>query len=71
MFCWRGTFAPVGPARWKSLKGVQGGVPRPQIPEDENIMICIAMGYPDDSFPANHVRSVRADNSEFVQYKGF
>lgn len=42
-----------------------------QIPDDENIMICIALGYPDDSFPANHVRSVRAENSDFVQYHGF
>lgn len=41
------------------------------IPDDEAIMICIAMGYPDDSFPANDVRSVRADNSEFVTYVGF
>jgi nitroreductase len=42
-----------------------------QIPDDESIMICIALGYPDDSFPANHVRSVRADNSDFVRYIGF
>jgi len=41
------------------------------IPDDEAIMICIAMGSPDDSFPANGVRSVRADNSEFVTYTGF
>jgi nitroreductase len=41
------------------------------IPDDEAIMICIAMGYPDDSFAANSVRSVRADNSEFVRYHGF
>ena len=41
------------------------------IPDDEAIMICIAMGYPDDSFPANCVRSVRADNSKFVTYTGF
>ena len=42
-----------------------------QIPDDESIMICIALGYPDDSFPANHVRSERADNSDFVRYVGF
>lgn len=41
------------------------------IPDDEAIMICIAMGYPDDSFAANDVRSTRADNSEFVKYVGF
>ena len=42
-----------------------------QIPDDQNIMICIAMGYPNDDFPANHVRSVRADNGDFVKYIGF
>jgi nitroreductase len=41
------------------------------IPDDEAIMICIAMGYPDDSFAANEVRSTRADNSDFVTYVGF
>lgn len=41
------------------------------IPDDESIMICIAMGYPDDSFPANDVRSTRLDNSEFVTWSGF
>jgi len=41
------------------------------IPDDEAIMICIALGYPDESFVANDVRSVRADNSEFVKYVGF
>lgn len=42
-----------------------------QIPDDEAIMICIAMGYPDDSFAANQVRSVRAENEDFVTYHGF
>ena len=42
-----------------------------QIPDDQNIMICIAMGYPDENFPANQVRSLRADNSDFVKYIGF
>lgn len=41
------------------------------IPDDQCIMICIAMGYPDDSFEANHVKSVREDNSNFVRYVGF
>ncbi|MDA9095878.1 nitroreductase family protein [Porticoccaceae bacterium] len=41
------------------------------IPDDQNIMICIAMGYPDDSFAANHVRSTRAENSSLVEYHGF
>ena len=30
------------------------------IPDDQNIMICIALGYPDESFIANSVKSVRA-----------
>ena len=41
------------------------------IPDDEAIMICIAMGYPDENFAANNVRSTRIDNSDFVKYIGF
>lgn len=41
------------------------------IPDNEAIMICIAMGYPDENFKANDVRSTRTDNSEFVKYVGF
>lgn len=41
------------------------------IPDDENIMICIAMGYPDEEFVANHVKSVREDSRKFVRYVGF
>jgi nitroreductase len=42
-----------------------------RIPDDEVIMICIAMGYPDDTFVANSVKSVREDNANFVRYVGF
>ena len=38
------------------------------IPDDQVIMICIAMGYPDDDFVANHVKSTREDNASFVHY---
>lgn len=41
------------------------------IPDDQSIMICIAMGYPDEAFVANSVKSVRADNASFVRYVGF
>jgi nitroreductase len=41
------------------------------IPEDEIIMTCVAMGYPDDSFVANHVQSRRAANEDVVTYVGF
>jgi nitroreductase len=41
------------------------------IPDDQNIMICIAMGYPDESFVANTVKSVREDHANFVRYVGF
>lgn len=42
-----------------------------KIPEDEVIMTCVAMGYPDDSFAANAVRSDREGNDDFVRYVGF
>ncbi len=41
------------------------------IPDDQNIMICIAMGYPDEDFVANDVKSTREDSSNFVHYVGF
>ncbi|WP_416900373.1 MAG: nitroreductase [Minwuia sp.] len=41
------------------------------VPEDEVIMTAIAMGWPDDSFVANHVRSDREPNENFVRYHGF
>ncbi len=42
-----------------------------QIPDDQHIMICIAMGFPDEDFVANHVKSVREDSANFVRYVGF
>jgi nitroreductase len=41
------------------------------IPDDQNIMICIALGYPDEDFVANTVKSVREDEANFVRYVGF
>jgi nitroreductase len=41
------------------------------IPDDQNIMICIAMGYPDIDFVANDVKSTREKNENFVKYIGF
>jgi nitroreductase len=41
------------------------------IPEDEVIMTCIALGWPDDDFPANAVKSTRESNDSFVRYVGF
>ncbi len=41
------------------------------IPDNQSIMICIAMGYPDETFVANTVKSVREDNKNFVRYVGF
>lgn len=41
------------------------------IPDDQNIMICIAMGYPDNDFVANNVKAVREDNKSFVRFVGF
>ena len=41
------------------------------IPDDEVIMTCIAMGYPNDAFAANAVRSEREPNEQFVRFVGF
>ena len=41
------------------------------IPEDEVIMTCVAMGWPNDDFVANRVVSRRASNDETVTFIGF
>jgi nitroreductase len=41
------------------------------IPDDQVIMICVAMGWPDDSFPANAVVSRRKSVDEAVTFVGF
>jgi nitroreductase len=41
------------------------------IPDDQVIMICVAMGWPDDSFPANAVVSKRKSVDEAVVFVGF
>lgn len=41
------------------------------IPDDQVIMICITLGYPDDSFPANAVVSRRKSVDEAVVFIGF
>ena len=41
------------------------------IAEDQVIMICVAMGWPDDSFPANPVVSQRKSVDEAVVFVGF
>src|SRR6201999_3491539 len=41
------------------------------IPEDQVIMICVAMGYPDDRFAANAVVSRRKSVDEAVRFVGF
>jgi nitroreductase len=42
-----------------------------KIPDDQVIMICVAMGYPDDTFPANAVVSRRKSVDEAVTFVGF
>ncbi len=42
-----------------------------KIPDDQVIMICVAMGFPDDSFPANVVVSKRKSVDEAVTFVGF
>ena len=41
------------------------------IPDDQVIMICVAMGYPEDTFPANAVVSKRRAVEEVVTFVGF
>ncbi len=41
------------------------------IPEDEVIMTCVAMGWPDPDFVANDVVSRRAMNDDVASYVGF
>lgn len=41
------------------------------IPDDQVIMICVAMGYPDESFPANAVVSKRKSVDEAATFVGF
>lgn len=41
------------------------------IGDDQVIMICVAMGYPDDSFPANAVVSTRKSLEDAVTWRGF
>jgi nitroreductase len=41
------------------------------IPDDQVIMICVAMGWPDDSFPANAVVSRRKSVDDAVVFVGF
>jgi nitroreductase len=42
-----------------------------QIPDDEVIMTCVAMGFPDDSFAANDVKSHRRSAKEVSTFLGF
>ncbi len=41
------------------------------IPDDEVIQTCVAMGFPDDSFPANAVVSRRKSVAEAARFIGF
>jgi nitroreductase len=41
------------------------------IPDDQVIMICVAMGYPDDDFAANQVVSHRRGVDEVASFVGF
>jgi hypothetical protein len=58
----------------RSIQGImQSPVVRKHavIPDDQVIMICVAMGYPDDSFAANHVVSRRRSVEEVATFVGF
>ena len=42
-----------------------------KIPDNQIIMICVAMGYPDEEFPANKVISKRRPIEEVATFRGF
>jgi len=42
-----------------------------KIPDWQTIMTCVAMGYPDEDFSANKVKSRRTPNDEIISYVGF
>ncbi len=42
-----------------------------RIPDDQTIMTCIAMGWPNFDFLACSVKSEREDNANFVTFTGF
>ncbi|MGB3626218.1 MAG: nitroreductase [Henriciella sp.] len=42
-----------------------------EIPDDQVIQTCVAMGWPDDSFPANSVVSTRKSVDEAATFVGF
>lgn len=42
-----------------------------QIPDDQVIMICVALGWPDDGFPANAVVSNRKSLADAARFVGF
>ena len=42
-----------------------------RIPDDQVIMICVAMGFPDESFAANSVLSTRRSVEEALTFVGF
>ena len=42
-----------------------------KIPDNQIIMICVAMGYPDEEFPANKVISKRRTIEEVATFHGF
>lgn len=42
-----------------------------QIPDDQVILTCVAMGWPDDSFPANRVVSRRRPVEQIARFVGF
>lgn len=42
-----------------------------QIPDDQVVMTCVALGWPDEDFAANHVRSTRRPVDEVARFVGF
>ena len=69
-------FGPLVHARLRPGQGNSGKLAtlvrdHARIPDDQVIMICVAMGWPDAHFPANAVVSNRKGIDEAVRFVGF
>jgi hypothetical protein len=53
------------------LEKTETAVPLADIPDDQVIQTCVAMGWPSEAFPANAVVSKRKSVDEAAKFVGF